>query len=107
MAVSPADLDQYPPEGAGGDEADLHKHVPDDIFRLAQRPGPLRDALEAQAVLSNFPVQTVFGKLLAHCFVRCVDAGPEPPQHSIPCPFYTTSGFVTVSRPSHIQVRRG
>ena len=69
MAVSPADLDQYPPEGAGGDEADLHKHVPDDIFRLVQRPGPLRDALEARAAVSNFPVQTVFSRLLAHCFI--------------------------------------
>ena len=69
MAGSPADLDVLP-EGAGGEEADLHKHVPDDIFRLAERPGPLRDALESRAATSNFSVQTVFSRLLAHCFIR-------------------------------------
>lgn len=69
MAVSPADMDELP-EGAGGEEADLYEHVPDDIFRLAERPGPLRDALEARAATSNFSVQTVFSRLLAHCFIR-------------------------------------
>ena len=74
MAESHADLDQLPericPEGAGGEEADLHNHVPDNIFRMAERPGPLRDALEARAAASKYSVQTIFSRLLAHCFIR-------------------------------------
>ena len=54
----------------GGEEADLHNHVPDNIFRMAERPGPLRDALEARAAASKYSVQTIFSRLLAHCFIR-------------------------------------
>ena len=59
------------PEGAGGDEADLHTLVPDNLFRQAERPGPLRVALEARAAALNFSVESVFHRMLANCFIRC------------------------------------
>ena len=64
------------PEGAGGEEADLHTLVPDNLFRQAERPGRLRDALEARAAALNFSVESVFHRLLANCFIRSVHALP-------------------------------
>ena len=64
------------PEGAGGDEADLHTLVPDNLLRQAERPGRLRDALEARAAALNFSVESVFNRLLANCFIRRVHAAP-------------------------------
>ena len=58
------------PEGAGGEEADLHTLVPDNLFRQAERPGRLRDALEARAAALNYSVESVFHRLLANCFIR-------------------------------------
>lgn len=62
-------LDQLP-QGAGGDEADLHTLVPDSVVRQAERPGRLRDALEARAASLKYSVDLVFSRLLAQCFIR-------------------------------------
>lgn len=62
-------LDELP-EGAGGEEADLHTLVPDSISRQAERPGLLRNALEARAAASNVSVNCVFSRLVAQCFIR-------------------------------------
>lgn len=64
-----ASLDELP-EGAGGEEADLHTLVPDSISRQAERPGLLRNALEARAAVSNDSVNCVFSRLVAQCFIR-------------------------------------
>lgn len=69
MAARPATSEQLP-EGAGGEEADLHTLVPDSIFRQAERPGLLRTALEARAAAVNNSVDFVFSRLVAQCFVR-------------------------------------
>ena len=72
------------PEGAGGEEADLHTLVPDNLFRQAERPGRLRDALEARAAALNFSVESVFHRLLANCFIRREHAPPwRQTQHTI------------------------
>ncbi len=70
MAAHSASLDQLP-EGAGGEEADLHTLLPDSISRQAERPGPLRSALEARAASSKCSVDFTFSRLVAQCFVRC------------------------------------
>jgi hypothetical protein len=62
-------LDQLP-EGAGGEEADLHTLVPDSALRQAESPGRLRDALEARAASLKYSADLVFSRLLAHCFIR-------------------------------------
>ncbi len=64
-----ASLDELP-EGAGGEEADLHTLVPDSISRQADRPGLLRNALEARAAASTDSVNCVFSRLVAQCFIR-------------------------------------
>ncbi|BDA48480.1 hypothetical protein COCOBI_12-1590 [Coccomyxa sp. Obi] len=64
-----ASLDELP-EGAGGEEADLHTLVPDSISRQAELPGLLRNALEARAAASNDSVNCVFSRLVAQCFIR-------------------------------------
>jgi hypothetical protein len=65
------------PEGAGGDEADLHTLVPDSLFRQAERPGPLRAALEARAAALNYSVESVFHRTLANCFIRWAASGAQ------------------------------
>lgn len=75
MAAHPESPDQLP-EGVGGEEGDLHTLVPDSICRQAERPGPLRSALEARAVSCKRSVSFVFCRLVAQCFVRYSSPSP-------------------------------